>query len=72
MDVKDISGGDYYTTKILNGIHESDLYLIFISDHSLKSTWVNAEIDFALQEKIERKLPIIIPILLEDVDIPIP
>ena len=25
MDVKNMSGGDYYTTKILNGIHGSDL-----------------------------------------------
>lgn len=36
----------------------------------MKSKRVDAEIDFALREKIERKHLIIIPILLEDVEIP--
>lgn len=71
MDEKNISSGDNYTTKILSGIHESDAYLVFLSKSSVKSPWVNAEIDFALREKIERKRLTIIPILLEDVDIPV-
>lgn len=71
MDEKNISSGDNYTTKIFSGIHESDAYLVFLSSNSLKSAWVNAEIDFALREKIERKRLVIIPVLLEDVDIPI-
>lgn len=71
MDEKNISSGDNYTTKIFSGIHESDAYLIFLSMNSLKSAWVNAEIDFALKEKIERKRLVIIPVLLKDVDIPI-
>ena len=54
MDEKNISSGDNYTTKILNGIHESDAYLVFLSESSIKSPWVNAEIDFALRERIER------------------
>lgn len=71
MDEKNVSYGDYYTTKILKGIHESDIYLVFISANSLKSTWVDAEIDFALREKIDENRLVIIPVLLENVEMPI-
>lgn len=71
MDEKSLASGDNYTTKILSGIHDSDIYLVFLSQASLKSTWVSAEIDFALREKIERGRLAIIPVLLEDVDIPV-
>ncbi len=71
MDEKDVSSGDNYTTKILNGIHESDVYLVFLSQFSIESKWVDAEIDFALREKIERKKLVIIPVLLEKIDIPV-
>lgn len=69
MDEKDISRGDYYTTKILKGIHDSDIYVVFVSHNSVSSSWVEAEIDFALKEKIEYKKLIIIPILIDDVEI---
>ena len=71
MDEKSLSSGDNYTTRILSGIHDSDIYLVFLSQASLKSTWVGAEIDFALREKIERGRLTIIPVLLEDVEIPV-
>ncbi len=72
MDEKDISGGSNFTTEILKGIHNSDIYLVFISAHSVESSWVNAEIDFAMKEKIERKKLKIVPILLDDTEIPVP
>ena len=72
MDEKNIDFGGTYTTAILNGIHESDYYLIFISKSSLESNWVSAEIDFALREKIERKKLVVVPVKLDDVDMPVP
>ena len=51
MDEKNISFGGNYTTAILHGIHEADVYLVFLSENSIKSRWVNAEIDIALREK---------------------
>lgn len=71
MDEKSISSGDNYTTRILKGIHDSDIYLVFLSSAALKSTWVGAEIDFALREKIERGRLVIVPVLLEEVEIPV-
>ena len=68
---KNISFGGNYTTAILHGIHEADVYLVFLSENSIKSRWVNAEIDFALREKIERKKLIIVPVRLDDSEVPV-
>lgn len=70
MDEKNVSFGGNYTTAILQGIHEADVYLVFLSANSIKSRWVEAEIDFALKEKIERKM-VIVPIRLDDSEVPV-
>lgn len=72
MDEKNVTFGGHYTTEILKGIHEADIYVVFLSQNSIQSSWVDAEIDFALREKIERKKLIIVPIRLDDVEIPVP
>ena len=72
MDEKNISNGEYYTSKILKGIHESDAYLVFLSKNSVNSKWVDAEIDFALKEKIEKNRLTVVPVLMEDFEIPVP
>lgn len=71
MDEKNISFGGNYTTAILHGIHEADVYLVFLSENSIKSRWVNAEIDFALREKIEGKKLVIVPVRLDDSEVPV-
>ena len=70
MDEKNISFGGNYTTAILHGIHEADVYLVFLSENSIKSRWVNAEIDFEKKKKIERKKLIIVPVRLDDSEVP--
>lgn len=72
VDEKDVSFGGNYTTAILRGIHEADLYLVFLSQNSIQSSWVEAEIDFALRESIERKNLTIVPVRLDDSEIPVP
>lgn len=47
------------------------MYLVFLSENSIKSRWVNAEIDFALREKIERKKLVIVPVRLDDSEVPV-
>lgn len=71
LDEKNIATGDNYTTKIFEGIHDSDIYLVFLSAAALESKWVEAEIDFALNKKIEGGRLVVIPVLLEDVEIPV-
>ena len=46
--------------------------MVFISKNSIKSNWLGAEIDFALRENIEHKKLIIVPIKLDDADMPVP
>lgn len=71
MDEKNVSFGGNYTTAILRGIHEANMYIVFLSENSIQSHWVNAEIDFALREKIERQKLVIIPVRLDDSEIPV-
>lgn len=68
---KKFSFGGNYITAILHVIHEEDVYLVFLSENSIKSRWVNAEIDFALREKIERKKLVIVPVRLDDSEVPV-
>lgn len=72
MDEKNVTFGENYTTEILKGIHEADIYVVFISENSIQSKWVGAEIDFALRERIERKKLVVVPVRLDDTDMPIP
>ena len=71
IDEKNIPVGSNYTTQILKAIHDSDFYVVFISAHSVKSSWVNAEIDFALRQKIEGNKLTIIPVRLDETEIPV-
>lgn len=71
IDEKNISVGNNYTTKIFSAIHDSDYYVIFISKNSVNSLWVNAELDFALREKIERNKLVIIPVRIDDTEMPV-
>ena len=71
IDEKDISVGDYYTTKIFSAIHGTDYYVIFVSKNSVNSRWVQAELDFAVREKIERNRLVIIPIRIDDTEMPV-
>ena len=71
IDEKDVEIGSNYTTQIFSGIYDSDVYMVFISHNSVESVWVKAEIDFALTRKIEGGKLQIIPVKLDDVEVPI-
>ena len=45
---------------------------MFLSENSIKSRWVETEIDFDLKEKIERNKLIIVPVRLDDAEVPVP
>jgi len=71
IDEKDIKIGDYYTSRIFSGIYDSDVYMVFISKNSVESSWVKAEIDFAVTKKIENGKLKVIAVKLDDAEIPI-
>lgn len=71
IDEKDIEIGGNYSTQIFTSIYSSDIYMVFLSKNSINSRWVNAEIDFALSRKIDSGKPIIVPVLLDDSEVPV-
>ena len=74
MDETGLILGELYTTKIFQEIYSSDVFVVFLSKKSVSSKWVKREVDFALNtmndEDNEKELKII-PVLLEDVKMPI-
>lgn len=70
MDVKDIEPGDNYILKIAEGVHRSDVYVIFLTKASIESNYVTAELSYAVKRAIEEPQFRIIPILLEKTKIP--
>lgn len=70
MDKKDIEPGDNYILKIFEGVHSSDVYVVFLSNSSVSSNYVIAELSHAIKKSIDNPAFKIIPILLEDISIP--
>lgn len=66
IDKKEINAGQRLNSKIAQGISEASHYLVIISKNSVDSKWVKKEMIFA-----DMKEKPIIPIIYEDVDIPL-
>ena len=70
IDEKSIAPGQRYTTAIFEAIHDSDVYVVCLSNDCSNSSWVKNEMDFAIKEKIVRQNFRVLPVLLEDCEIP--
>ena len=70
MDVKNISLGESIISAIAEALNNVDIYMLFISHNSSESPWVTEEWNIALTKNIEHKKPRIIPVLLDDCNIP--
>jgi len=66
FDEKDIKIGDKIQNEISNGLHSCDKFLLICSKHSLKSWWVDRELDEALQYESRSIGNKLIPINLDD------
>src|SRR5690606_12968077 len=68
LDKYEIVGGDSLIDKIANGIEESDKFIIFLSDTSIKKPWVNKELKKAIvQEVNSANNNFIIPVLVNKI-----
>lgn len=70
MDVKSISLGENIISAIAKALDKIDIYMLFISNNSNASPWVAEEINIALTHSIKRNKPRIIPVLLDNCQIP--
>jgi hypothetical protein len=70
LDEQKILVGDSISEKISQGLVESDYFLIALSDDSVKSAWVQRELNAALINEIEKRQVKILPIKLSDCEVP--
>ena len=70
VDEAEIRIGDSLLKKISDGILEVDYLFACISNNSINSEWVNKELEIAMSLEIQSKRIIVVPILLEDCNIP--
>lgn len=70
IDEGEIKAGDSLIQKISEGIADAKYVLAFISKTSISAPWVQRELSIAITREIKGKLHKVVPIILEDVDIP--
>lgn len=70
IDSWEIKAGDSIIDNISRGIESSNFFILFASSSSLESKWVRLEFNAALMKEIEKANSVIIPIKIEDCDLP--
>ncbi len=67
----EIKVGDSILEKVNEGISQSDFLIVVLSKSSVNSRWVREELNAASAEMIEKAGIKILPVLIEDVELPI-
>ncbi len=70
LDAFDILPGESITSKINKGLEECEFVLLFLSNNSVKSNWVTKEWETMLWDEINSGKIKIIPVKLEECEIP--
>lgn len=63
---EDIKTGDEFRTRIDEAIHLQDRLLVILSKHSIKSSWVQDEVEAALEKEKKEKRLVLFPIRLDE------
>ena len=70
LDEAEINIGDSLTEKIAEAIENTDYVGVVLSHNSINSEWVQRELQIALQKEIKGRKVVVLPILIEKVEIP--
>lgn len=70
IDEAEINIGDSLIGKIREGIDKVDFVAAILSKTSIESEWVKKELDIASNREIEEKRVIVLPILIDKVELP--
>lgn len=70
IDETEVFVGDSLIEKIRDGIDTVDFVGAIISSTSLNSQWVKRELDLASNREIDEERVLVLPILLDDVELP--
>lgn len=71
VDKWQLTVGDSIIEKIQGAIQESSALLVVLSKASVQSNWCKKEINAGLMRELKEKKVIVLPVLLEDCDLPI-
>lgn len=70
IDEAEINIGDSLIEKIRNGLDQVDYVAAILSSSSINSPWVIRELDIASNREIDEKRVIVLPLLIEKVQLP--
>jgi TIR domain-containing protein len=70
LDEAEINIGDSLTAKIGKAIDQMDFFAVVLSRHSVASEWVQRELQIAMQRELKERKVIVLPLLIEPVDLP--
>ncbi|WP_203368849.1 toll/interleukin-1 receptor domain-containing protein [Cysteiniphilum marinum] len=70
IDEAEINIGDSLIEKIRDGIDEVDYVAAILSSNSINSAWVTKELDLASNREIEEGRIVVLPLLIEKVNLP--
>jgi uncharacterized protein YjbI with pentapeptide repeats len=62
----DLKPGDFFRPEIDKAIHLQDKLLLILSEHSIQSTWVEYEVNRAINREIAQKRTILFPLRIDD------
>lgn len=70
LDEAEINIGDSLIGKIREGLDKVDFVAVVLSENSIASEWVQRELDISSNREIAEKRVILLPLLLQKVDLP--
>jgi uncharacterized membrane protein YecN with MAPEG domain len=70
IDVDSISAGQHLHKTLADGLRDADVFIVFISSTSIKSQFVLSEIGAATAYASESDRTLVIPVLIDDIEIP--
>src|SRR5262245_26921314 len=70
LDEAEINIGDSLIQKIGEAINETDFVGVVLSGNSINSEWVQRELNLAINKEFNIRKVVVLPILLEAVEIP--
>jgi hypothetical protein len=71
VDEAEIRPGESLIAKIQDGLESTDFFAVILSKRSVDSEWVKRELDMATTLELERKAVFVIPIVVDDCQVPL-
>lgn len=71
LDKYEIRAGDSLSDRIEDGLKQVDAVVILLSSNAVKSKWVREELRMALQRRLQDENFMIIPVLLDECEVPL-